>query len=121
IQPSRTDNANPAKPELRRAPILRVINRLSQNLKGPLRKHPTHLRNQRAVDGPPQQSENLKREAFANLERDVANESIAHDHVHVTGKKISAFDIADKMHGTLLQPSVDLARQFVALNFFFTD
>ncbi len=96
------DDADAAHAQERRAAVLRVINRLSQRFKGAFRKHPTHLRNQRAVDGSAQQAENLKRQAFANLERNVANESIADDHVHVAGKKISTLDIADKMHGTLL-------------------
>src|SRR6266849_577020 len=83
------DHANTAHAQQRRAAVLRVINRLSQRLEGAFRKHPAHLRNQRAVDGSAQQAKNLKRQAFANLERNVANESIADDHVHVAGKKIS--------------------------------
>src|SRR5467141_4501551 len=115
------DHANAAHAQQRGAAVLRVINRLSQRLEGAFRKHPAHLRNQRTVHGLPQQAENLKRQAFANLQRDVAHEAITHDDIHVAGKQIPAFDIADKMHRTLLQSGVNLARQLVALDLFFAD
>ncbi len=115
------DHANAPHAQQRRAAVLRVINRLSQRLEGTFRKHSAHLGNQRAVHGLAQQAKNLKRQAFANLQRDVAHESIAHDHIHIPGKKIAAFDISDKMHRAFLEPRVNLARQLVALDFLFTD
>ena len=115
------NHANAAHAQQRRAAVLRVINRLTQGLEGAFRKHSAHLRNQRTVHGLPQQPKNLERQAFANLQCDVTHESVAHNHIHIAGKQIAAFDIADKMNRTLLQPRVDLARQFVALNFLFTD
>src|SRR5712664_3401667 len=78
------DHADTAHAQQRRAAVLRVINRLSQRLEGAFRKHPAHLRNQRTVHGLPQQAKNLKRQAFANLQRDVADESITHDDIHVS-------------------------------------
>src|SRR5205807_6149394 len=87
------DHANAAHAQERRAAVLRIINRLSQGLEGPLRKLPAHLGNQRAVHGLPQQPKNLERQAFANFQGDVAHEPVAHDDIHVAGKQIPAFDI----------------------------
>src|SRR5579872_543854 len=115
------NHANAADPQQRRAAILRVIDRLPQALQGAARKEKSNLRGQRALDGLLQQSENLYGKTLADFQGDIADESVTHDHVHVSREKISAFDIADKMHRELFQARVYLAREFIALDFFLAD
>src|SRR6266850_553001 len=79
-----TDHADAADTQQRRAAVLRVVNRLSQRLEGAFRKHRAHLRKDGSVQRLFQQTENLKRQAFANLQRDISHESVAHNHVHVS-------------------------------------
>src|SRR5882724_131464 len=116
-----TDHTNAADAQQRRAAVLRIINRLPQRLESSLRKHSPHLRKERTIDRLPQQPKNLKRQAFANLQRDVADKAVADDDIHAARKKIPAFHISHEVYRTLLQPCVNLARQFIALDLFFTD
>src|SRR6267143_2358472 len=81
-----TDHADAADTQQRRAAVLRVVDRLSKRLEGAFRKHCAHLRKDGSVQRLFQQAENLKRQSFANLQRDVSHESVAHNHVHVSRK-----------------------------------
>src|SRR6266571_1602719 len=113
------DHANAADAQKRRAAVLRVINRLLQALERTLGKHGTDLRNQRTLQRPAQQPENLQRQAFTNLQRDISYKSVANNDVHVAGKKIAAFDVPHEMYRAFFQPRVHLARQLVAFDLFF--
>ena len=115
------DDANAAHAQERRAAVLRVIDRLLQAFQSTTRKKESDLRRQRALDGFFQQAKNLDGKTFADFQRDIADETIAHDHVHVSGEKISAFDIADKVHGAFFQTRINFAREFIALYFFLAD
>src|SRR5271167_271512 len=115
------DHANASHAPERRAPVLRVINCFLQTLQGSSRKKKTNLRRQRALDRLFEQAKNLDGKAFADFQRDIADETIAHDHVHISGEKISAFDIANKMHRALFQTRINLAREFIALDFLLAD
>src|ERR1700730_1555731 len=115
------NHADASDTQQRRAAVLRVINRLSQRLEGAFRKHRAHLREDGSVQRLFQQTENLKRQAFANLQRDIPHESVADNDVHLSRKKIAAFDISYEMHGAFLQAGEHFARQLVALDLFFTD
>src|SRR5438876_6555420 len=113
------DHANAADAQKRRAAVLRVINRLLQALERTLGEHGTHLRNQRTFQRPSKQPENLQRQAFTNLQRDISHKSVANNDVHVAGKKIAAFDVPHEMYRAFFQPRVHLARQLVAFDLFF--
>src|SRR5213082_1129913 len=111
-------HANTLRSQKRRATILRVINLFLQSLECPLRKLCPNLGKKRAFHRLLQRIEDPDRQALTNLQGNVAHDTIAHDHVHDSGKKIPALDVAHEMHRTLLQQSIDLARQHVALDFF---
>src|SRR5437588_6601850 len=118
IGTSMANHADAAHTQKRRATILRIIDLPLQAFERPLRKLCPDLRKNRAFQRLLQQIEDRNRQTFANLQSDVAYETIAHNHVHAAGKKISAFDVPYEMHRTLLQQSIDLAGQHVALDFF---
>src|ERR1700676_2560694 len=115
------DDANATDTQKRSAAVLRVINGLAQSLQSAARKKKSDLRCERALDRLFQQPENLHGKAFADFQGDIADEAVADNYVHVSGEKISTFDVADKMDRALFQTRVNLAREFVALHFFLTD
>jgi len=82
-----TDHTNAADAQQRRAAVLRIINRLPKRLESSLRKHSPHLRKERTIDRFPQQPKNLKRQAFANLQRDVADKAVADDDITLPEKR----------------------------------
>ena len=58
---------------------------------------------------------------FAHLQRDVAGEAVADDHVGVAGVDVAPFDVADEVDRRVLEQLVRLARQIVALALFLAD
>src|SRR6202030_1010340 len=114
-------NAHAAHTQQRRAARFRIIDLFLQSFQRSPGKQESHLRSQRTIDRFPQQPKNLKRQPFANLQRDISHKSIANDHIHFARKKVAAFDVAHKMHRALLQSRIHFARQLVALNLFLAD
>ena len=60
-------------------------------------------------------------EPFADLQRDVAGEPVADDHVGRSAVDVARLDVADERERRRLQQPVRLARQLVALGFLFAD
>ena len=60
-------------------------------------------------------------QAFAGLQNDVADEAVAHDHVHVVLEQIMAFDVADEIQIQLLAELEGFEGEFVAFGFFRAD
>src|SRR5579859_1485548 len=121
VRTAMADHANAAHSEQRRTAILGVINLLLQPTKRALRQHSRELRNQRTLQRLSHEGKKLKRQTFANLQRDVADEPIANNHVHFAREKIAAFHVPHIVQMGLLQPVVHFAGQFVSLNLFFPD
>src|SRR5690242_17314702 len=112
------NHANTLHTQKRRPSILRVINLFLQPLERPFRKLGPQLGKNGTLQGLLQRIENGNRQAFANLQRDVSDKTIAHDHVHAPGKKVPAFHISHKMNRTFLQQSINFAGQYVTFNLF---
>jgi len=68
-----------------------------------------------------QQGAHRLHQAFADLERHVSHEAVAHDHVHLAVVKVAALDIADEVNGQGLEQPERLARQLVALGLLLAD
>ena len=74
-----------------------------------------------AVSAPLGQRLDHVHQALADLERDVAGEPVAHDHVGHAGIDVARFDVADEVDRRALQQLMRLARQLVALGLLFAD
>ena len=115
------DDAHALHAQQRRAAVLRVIHALLEIRERALRENVADL----AGDGGPQRfaqqvSEHLH-QPFAHLQRHVADEAVAHDHVHRAAIDIAAFDVADEVEIQALQQRRRRPRHFVALVVFLAD
>src|SRR5579864_1324101 len=80
-----------------RAAVFRIVNLLAKIPVRFLGKNVAHLRTEGALQGILQQSYNVLRDAFADLQRHVADESVANDYIHGAAKNLAPLDIAHKI------------------------
>src|SRR5215831_10387242 len=115
------DNANAADSQKRRAAILRVVHGPLDAFQSPFRKQIAQLRSDRAFVTLAQKLDDLHGQCFANFQRDVANEAVADNHVHLAREEIIPFHVAHEVHRQPLETVVDGARQLVALDLLLAD
>ncbi len=92
-----TDDGDATTPSSGAPPYSEESVRLRKLSKASLDKHVADLRTQAALDGFFQHAANVLDQAFADLQRDVADETVADDHVHVAAKNVAAFHVADEI------------------------
>src|ERR1700737_2675626 len=95
------DDGNASHTEQRRAAVLRIINLFSKRLVSFLRQYIPHLRTECALQGILKQSYNVLRDALADFQRYVPDESVANDYVHGSAEDFPSFDIAHKIQRRL--------------------
>src|SRR5712692_746330 len=91
------NHGDAADTQERRAAVFGIINLLLEILEGAPREQRAHLRGQRAPQRFLQQAGDELGHALAGLQRDVADEAVADDHVHVAGEDIAALDVAHEI------------------------
>ena len=107
--------ATPGDAEQRRAAVLGVVHAPAEPPERPPRQQRAHLHRERARQLLAQQVLHHLDEPFADLQRDVAGEAVADDHVGLAAVDIARFDVADERQRRGLQQPMRLARQLVAL------
>ena len=115
------DDAHALDAQQRRAAVLGIIHALLEILESRARQHVSDFARDGGFQRLAQHLVDHVHQAFAHLQRDVADESVADDHVGLAGEDIAAFHVADEMNGQRLQQRRGGARQLVALVLFFAD
>src|SRR5580698_7907073 len=115
------DDGDAADAEQRRAAVFGGIGALAETVESVFGEHVADLRFEAALDGFFQHGANVLDQSFADLQRDVADEAVADDHVHIAAEYVAAFDVANEVERKLLQARRGFAGQLVAFHFFFAD
>ena len=109
------DNAQPIHPQERRGADLGVVHPSPEPTKRSLRQEVPEPGCKRACQLLPQKRFDNLHKSLADLQRDVAREPIAYDHVGLACVDVSRLNIADEVEPTREQPLMRIADQVVPL------
>src|ERR1700722_492217 len=115
------DNGDYANFQKRSADGFRRVSALAKIVESLLGQSVTDLGFQQALDGLLQHALNVLHQAFTDFQRDVADETVADDYVHVAAKYVAAFHVAREIQRRLFQQVGCFASQLVTFHLFFTD
>src|SRR6185437_7220242 len=115
------DDHRTANAQQRRTAIFAVIETLLEGGEGGAREPVAQPRLPAAGQQLAQQAAHGLDQSFADLERDVADEAVADDHVHRAVVEVAPLDVADEVDGQALEQNERFAREIVALDIFFAD
>ena len=113
-----TDDAQAIQADERRAAVLGGVDALAKSAERLSRQQVADARAERRRQLVVQQALDRLDQPLADLQRHVAGESVADDHVDVAGVHVTAFDVADELDRGRLQQLMRVARQLVALALF---
>src|SRR3984957_9848253 len=88
------DDGNSSNAQKRSTTGFRRVRAFAKIVEGLLGQSVADLRFQGAFDGLFQHALNVLHESFADFQRDVPDEAVANDHVHVATKDVAAFHVA---------------------------
>src|SRR5262249_7801633 len=92
-----SNNGDATDAEKRRAAILCIISALSKRIKCFLGKSVADLRSQAALDRLLQHAADVLNQTFTQLQSDVADKTVANDHINIAAENIAAFDVTHKV------------------------
>ena len=121
VRRSVADDAHALDAQQRRAAVFGVVEPLLEIGKRLARQQKSNLAADRRLQRLLQQEAHRLHHAFGNLQRDVADEAVANQHVGLAVVKVAAFDVADEIHRQLFDQLVGFASKLVALALFFAD
>src|SRR5689334_22062602 len=113
-----SDDGDPAHPKQWRPAVFRVVDLAPKLLVGAPRKHVTHLRSDRALERLFEYHGDMLGHAFADLQSDIAEKTVADNHFHASRKNVASFDVAYEIERQVFKPIVRLFGELVALGFF---
>ena len=105
----------PGDAEQRRAAVFRIVDAAAEMPERAPRQQRSDPHRERARKLLAQQLLNRVHQAFADLQRHVAREPVAHDDVCLTAVHVARLDVADELDRRRLEQPVRLARELVAL------
>ena len=114
-RPAVADERQATYAEQQAGALLGVVHALPEPRERPPREQRADLRHERGAELLAQHLCRRLDQALADLERDVAREAVAHDHVGAAREELARLEVADEVQGGLLEQRVRLADQVVAL------
>src|ERR1700682_2533176 len=99
IRTAVSDDADTLYAQQRSAAVLGIIQPLPELLKSSAREHISDLARDGGFQGIAQHLVNHVHQAFAHLQCNIADESVANDYVGLTGENIAALHISDEVDG----------------------
>jgi hypothetical protein len=115
------DDANALDAQQRSAAVFGIIHALLEFVEGGARQQGADLARDGGFQRLAQHLVHHFHQAFADLQRHVADEAVADDDVGVAGINIAAFHVADEMNGERFEQRRGGARELVAFVLFFAD
>ena len=121
IRPAMANDRNSLDAKQRSAAIFRIIKPPAKRAECLLSENVSDFRGNRLLQFLPEHGGERFDKAFAQLQRDVAGETIADDNVDLTFENVAAFTVADEVDRGKLQRLERFLREFVSLRVFLTD
>src|SRR5215472_7732022 len=116
-----SDDGYALQSQQRSTAVFRIVNAVLEIDKGPAREQSAHLRGDGGFKRFFEQEAHSLRQSLRDLERYVADKTIADDHVHAAVVEIAAFNVANKVQPEVLNHGESLAGKIVSFNLFFAD
>ena len=112
------DDAETGDAHQRRAAVFRVVDPPAKPPERPARQQVADLARERALQLLAEQLLDHLDQAFTQLQRDVAGEAVADNHVGLPAENVPRLDVPDEVQPRALEQLMRLARQLVAFGFF---